>query len=72
MAADDKVVGSRILGTDAGVKTVGYSERPDGTLEVTLHQVEKDLQGNVKLDGTVRHVYTIEDHLLRRMDIEAV
>lgn len=54
------------------VEPVGYGERPDGTLEVTVHQVVKDLQGNVMFDGTVRHVYTIEDHLLRRMDIEAV
>lgn len=46
-------------------------ELPDGTLAVFVHQVVKDLQGNLIFDGTVRHVYRLADGLLRRMDIEA-
>jgi hypothetical protein len=45
-------------------------ERQDGTLEITVHQKVKDLQGNTIFDGIVKHIYTLQDGLLRRMDIE--
>jgi hypothetical protein len=44
--------------------------RPNGTLEISVHQTVRDLQGNVLFDGQVMHVYTVEEGLLRRMDIE--
>lgn len=52
------------------VEPTGFAERPDGTLEVTVHQLVKDLPGNVLFDGIVKHIYTIQDDLLRKMDIE--
>jgi hypothetical protein len=52
------------------VEPVGFNERHDGTLEITVHQVVKDLQGQLLFDGTVMHIYTLQDGLLRRMDIE--
>ena len=52
------------------VTPIGFAERQDGTLEVSVHQVVKDLQDNLLFDGAVKHVYTTEDNLLRRMDIE--
>lgn len=52
------------------VEPTAINERPDGTIEVTVHQVVKDLQGSLLFDGTVKHIYTIQDGLLRRMDIE--
>ena len=52
------------------VEPVGFKERPNGTLEITVHQIVKDLQGNLMFDGTVKHIYTLQDGLLRRMDIE--
>ena len=52
------------------VEPIALNERPDGTIEVTVHQTVKDLQGNVMFDGKVQHIYTIQDNLLRRMDIE--
>lgn len=52
------------------VEPIGFNERQNGTVEVTVHQIVKDLQGNLMFDGTVKHIYTIEDNLLRRMDIE--
>lgn len=55
---------------DPHVDPVGLQERPDGTLEVTVHQRVKDLQGTILFDGTVKHIYTLQDDLLRRMDIE--
>lgn len=52
------------------VQPVGFNERQDGTLEITVHQKVKDLQDNIIFDGTVKHIYVLEDGLLRRMDIE--
>ncbi|HEY5390790.1 MAG TPA: nuclear transport factor 2 family protein [Hanamia sp.] len=54
------------------VDPIGFHERHDGTIEVTVHQIVKDLQGNLIFDGTVKHIYTLQDELLRRMDIELV
>jgi hypothetical protein len=52
------------------VQPVGFNERQDGTLEITVHQKVKDLQDNTIFDGTVKHIYILKDGLLRRMDIE--
>lgn len=52
------------------VDPVGFTERPDGSLEISVHQVVKDLQGATLFDGTIKHVYTMQDGLLRKMDIE--
>lgn len=52
------------------VEPIAFNERHDGTVEVTVHQIVKDLQSNLIFDGIVQHIYTIQDSLLRRMDIE--
>ena len=52
------------------VEPAGIIERQDGTLEVSVHQKVIDLQGNKIFDGMVKHIYTLQDGLLRRMDIE--
>jgi hypothetical protein len=52
------------------VEPVGFKERQNGSLEVEVHQKVKDLQGNSMFDGTVKHIYTIEDGLIKTMDIE--
>ena len=52
------------------VEPVGFDERPNGTVEVTVHQTVIDLQGNLMFDGTVKHIYTIQENLLRKMDLE--
>ena len=54
------------------VEPIGFNKRQDKTLEVTVHQIVRDLQGELIFDGTVKHIYTIQDDLLRRMDIELV
>ena len=54
------------------VEPVGFNEKEDGTLEITVHQIVKNLQGTMIFDGIVKHVYTLQDGLLRRMDIELV
>jgi hypothetical protein len=52
------------------VEPIGINERGNGTLEVIVHQKVKDLQGNIIFDGTVKHIYTLQNGLLGRMDIE--
>lgn len=54
------------------VEPIKIEERQEGTVEVTVHQKVKDLQDNLVFDGTVKHIYTLQDDLLRRMDIELV
>ena len=54
------------------VEPVGFIERQNGSLEVEVHQKVKDLQGNLMFDGTVLHIYTFEDNLIKTMDIEQV
>jgi hypothetical protein len=54
------------------VEPTGFAQRADGRLEVAVHQLVKDLQGQVLFDGPVRHVYTIADGLIKQMDIEQV
>ncbi len=78
--------GGRLLGHDAvrdywtrqwsaidpHVEPVEIGPRSDGRLEVTVHQLVRDLDGKVLADGTVRHVYEMQSGLVARMDIEQV
>ena len=52
------------------VEPVEITQRADGLLEVTVHQIVKDLHGELIFDGKVKHIYTSKDNLLRKMDIE--
>ena len=52
------------------VEPVGFIERPNGTFEIAVDQKVKDLHGNLIFDGIVKHIFTIQDDLLLRMDIE--
>ena len=54
------------------VEPIEIKERPNGTIEVVVHQLVKDLQDKLLFDGTVKHIYTTEGGLLRRMDIELI
>lgn len=54
------------------IEPIKFNERQNGSLEVEVHQIVKDLQGNLVFDGTVKHVYTFEDDLIKTMDIELV
>ncbi len=52
------------------VEPDGITVREDLTVEVAVQQLVKDLEGNTLFDGLVKHIYLIQDGLLRRMDIE--
>jgi hypothetical protein len=52
------------------VEPTGFAPRESGQLEVAVHQVVKDLQGQVLFDGPVKHLYTMQNGLITQMDIE--
>jgi nuclear transport factor 2 (NTF2) superfamily protein len=55
---------------DPTVEPTDIFERPDGSIEVTVHQIVRDPAGTVLSDREVRHVYTFLGDLVRRMEIE--
>ncbi|MFB2898412.1 nuclear transport factor 2 family protein [Aerosakkonemataceae cyanobacterium BLCC-F50] len=42
----------------------------NGCIVVDVHQVVHDLEGNLIVDRIVQHLYTLENGLIRRMDIQ--
>lgn len=54
------------------VDPIGFNERTNENLEVTVHQHVMDLQGGLLFDGLVKHIYTFENGLIKTMDIELV
>ncbi len=52
------------------VEPTGFYERPNGSLEVAVHQKVKDLEDQVVFDGTVKHIYTFEEGLIKTMVVE--
>ena len=55
---------------DPNVDPISFEHRGDGRVAVRVHQVVRDLSGNVLSDGEVAHVYTFEGGLVKAMDIE--
>lgn len=55
---------------DANVTPVSFLVRPDGQIQVLVHQVVKDLNGQVVVDTHVSHVYTLEEGKVKTMVIE--
>jgi hypothetical protein len=54
---------------DPRVEPDAFSKRADGTVEVTVHQTVRDLRGSILSDKMVRHVFRMQDGLIRRFDI---
>jgi ketosteroid isomerase-like protein len=55
---------------DPHVDPVHVGDPVDGSTIVTVHQVVKDIVGNVILDETIGHRFQIEDGFVTRFDIE--
>ena len=76
--------GGRVVGHDAvrrywerqwaeirtRVEPTGVRERPEGTVEVGVHQVVRDGSGALLTVADVRHVYAFTGDLVQRMDVE--
>jgi hypothetical protein len=57
---------------DPHVDPVRFQLAEAGQVIVGVHQVVRDLTGNLLLDQMVEHVYTIESGLIRNMQIRKV
>ncbi len=55
---------------DPHVKPIEISRNDADRFVVRVHQTVRDLAGNLLIDTEVRHVYTIREGLIARMDIE--
>lgn len=51
------------------VEPLRFEPDDAGRIVVDVHQVVRDLAGNVKADQTVQHVYELHDGLITRMEI---
>jgi ketosteroid isomerase-like protein len=54
---------------DGKVTPVGFSVEPDGRIDVTVHQVVKNLDGELLQDATVQHVYRLRGDQVEHMEI---
>jgi hypothetical protein len=54
---------------DPHVEPIEVTDNGAGKSEVKVHQLVKNLNGDVLIDQTVLHIYTIANGLIERMDI---
>ena len=54
---------------DPNVKPVAMEREDDDRIAIRVHQVVRDLTGQVILDQMIQHVYTFRDGLISRMEI---
>ena len=55
---------------DPHVEPVRMEDDETGNTVVDVHQVVRDLSGNILKDQIVQHVYSFRDGLIKRMDIQ--
>jgi hypothetical protein len=56
---------------DPHVDPVRIEDDSSGRTVVDVHQVARDLSGNILIDQMTQHVYSIRDGLIERMDIQS-
>jgi hypothetical protein len=54
---------------DPHVEPIEISPASEGELTVKVHQVVRDLKGNLLADRMVTHIFQIRDGLIQRFDI---
>jgi len=54
---------------DPHVEPVEFAEGPKAEVIVEVHQVVRDLKGNLLADKMVGHIFRVENGLVRRFDI---
>jgi hypothetical protein len=54
---------------DPHVEPVAFSKGPEGEVTVEVHQIVRDLNGNLLADKLVGHVFRLEKGLVQRFDI---
>ncbi len=55
---------------DPHVEPMEVIDRDGGRVEVRVHQLVKSLDGKVLSDSEVRHVHTVRNGLIHRMDLK--
>jgi hypothetical protein len=55
---------------DPRVEPVSIVSRPDGRVAVHVHQIVRNLGGDVLRESDLAHVYEIKDGLVKRMTVE--
>lgn len=51
------------------VEPTDFEQKDDSHTRVIVHQVVKDMKGNLLMDRMIEHVYLIEDGLIKSMEI---
>jgi len=54
---------------DPQVEPVDFAASPDGATHVEVHQIVRDLKGNMLSDRMVGHIFRIDNGLIKRFDI---
>ena len=54
---------------DPHVEPVQFNREEDGRINITVHQVVHDMNGNLLIDHVIHHIYTIQDGLIKSMEI---
>lgn len=54
---------------DPHVEPLAFARDLQGKIVVEVHQVVRDLSGNLLADKVVGHIFRIEDRLIKRFDI---
>ena len=54
---------------DGTVTPEDFLTQPDGRIDVTVRQVVKNLDGELLEDGTVHHIYRLQDNVVEHMEI---
>jgi len=62
-AANDKVI-------RVDSAPVSFAELPDGRVAVDVNQIVRNLAGQIWSDSCVRHVFSLRDGKVSRMDVE--
>ena len=52
------------------VEPKAMSRDDEGSITVEVHQVVRDLEGKLLVDTVVKHIYTLRDGLIAKMDIQ--
>src|SRR5205085_661284 len=55
---------------DPHVEPVDFKMEGDGRINVTVHQVVRDVQGELLGDQLIHHIYTLENGLVKTMEIK--
>lgn len=56
---------------DPHVEPVAFAHGTEGEVVVEVHQLVRDLNGNLLVDKMVGHLFRIENGLIRRFDIRS-